>query len=111
ARLFAADGSSLVLVARREQRLHELAEELQQKHGTRPSVIVADLSRPGSAEQIFEELQTAGVEPDVLVNNAGFGQLGRFEEIDPARQLNMIQVNVTALVHLTRLFLPGMISR
>lgn len=111
ASLFAADGSQLVLVARREDRLQQLASELESKHGTKSIVIAADLSQPESSERVFSTLQEQGVEVDVLVNNAGFGQLGRFAEIDLQRQLNMIQVNVAALVHLTRKFLPGMIER
>ena len=101
ASLFAADGSQLVLVARREDRLQQLASELESKHGTKSIVIAADLSQPESSERVFSTLQEQGVEVDVLVNNAGFGQLGRFAEIDLQRQLNMIQVNVAALVHLS----------
>lgn len=111
ARLFAADGSKLVLVARSGEKLRELASELEAAHGVEVRVIVKDLSIPDAPTQIFDELQAAGSQVDVLVNNAGFGILGTTAELDLEEQLNMLQVNVMALTHLTRLFLPGMLER
>jgi short-subunit dehydrogenase len=100
-----------VLVARREDRLRQLAEELGAAHGKTVRVLPEDLSDPGSPEAIFDRLRDDGVVVDVLVNNAGFGARGPFARLDTQRQLDMLQVNVAALTHLTRLLLPGMLER
>jgi uncharacterized protein len=109
ARLFAADGHDLVLVARSRDKLARLAEELKGKHGVEARVLAADLARPESPREIFEELDGGAV--DALVNNAGFGSYGLFAETDLKSELDLLQVNVVALTHLTKLFLPGMIAR
>jgi uncharacterized protein len=111
ARLFAADKCDLVLVARNRAALEKLAEELRRNHGVEAVVLTKDLSDPSAAQGIFEELSARGISVDVLVNDAGFGLCGDFAELPEQRQLDMIQVNVTALTHLTRLFLQGMIER
>ncbi|HEX7312682.1 MAG TPA: SDR family oxidoreductase [Pyrinomonadaceae bacterium] len=111
ARLFAADGHDLVLVARSRDKLARLAEELKGKHGVAARVLAADLARPESPREIFDELQGAGVGVDALVNNAGFGSYGLFAETDLKSELDLLQVNVVALTHLTKLFLPGMLAR
>lgn len=111
ARLFAADRSNLVLVARRQEKLQQLADELKAAHGVEVRVVPADLADPAAPQAIFDQLQSAGVLVDVVVNNAGFGARGRIADLPIQRQVDMVQVNVTALVHLTRLFLPGMTSR
>jgi short-subunit dehydrogenase len=111
ARLFAADGADLVLLARRETRLQELAEELRRAHGAMVGVVAGDLADPGVPGDLAEDLAEKGIEIDVLVNNAGFGARGPVGDIDLDRQLAMLQVNVTALTHLTRLFLPAMQAR
>ena len=111
ARCFAADRSDLILVARNTVALESLAAELQARHGIKVCVVTADLSRPDSPAAVFAEAGRAGLAVDVLVNNAGFGLHGSFAEIPLARQLEILQVNVTALVALTGLFLPGMIER
>jgi short-subunit dehydrogenase len=108
---FAADGCRLVLVARNTAALQSLAAELQQKHKIETFVLTADLSLPETPARIFKELQGRGIVVDVLVNNAGFGALGTFAELPLQRQLEMLQVNITALTELTGLFLPGMIQR
>ena len=109
AKCFAADRSNLILVARNTTALETLAAELRREHKTEVHVIMADLTRPESPQNIFDELQGRGIIVDVLVNNAGFGLHGRFAELPLARQLEIIQVNVAALVALTGLFLPGMV--
>ena len=109
--LFARDDYPLVLVARRAQRLEETAEALRRRHGIRVSVIAKDLSLPHAPEEIFSALQRAAVSVGVLVNNAGFGAHGPFAAGDVETELAQVQVNVTALTHLTRLFLPGMLER
>lgn len=111
ARLFAADRSDLVLVARRGERLEALAAELKAKHGIEARVVVKDLAAVGAAEEIRESLRNRGVTVDVLVNNAGFGIQGRFHEIDAVRQSEMVRLNVLALTELTCAFLPGMVQR
>jgi len=111
ARLFAADGADLVLLARREPRLRELAGELTERHGVAAHVLAFDLADPAAAEHIEERLGRDGLSVDVLVNNAGLGARGPFEDGDAARQLEMLRVNVVALTRLTRLLLPGMLRR
>jgi short-subunit dehydrogenase len=111
ARLFAADKSSLVLVARRKEKLEEIAAELRSKYGIDVRVVAADLGRPDAPQEVVDRLAAEKVTIDVLVNNAGFGALGAFAELDTARQVEMVQVNVAALTHLTRLLLPDMIER
>ena len=73
--------------------------------------MAADLARPDAPQAIADELAREGTGVDVLVNNAGFGAMGPFAELDAARQVEMVQVNIAALTHLTRLLLPGMIGR
>ena len=111
ARLFAADGHDLVLVARSRDKLARLAEELEGKHGVGARVVASDLARPEAPRELFDELQGAGVAVDALVNNAGFGSYGLFAETDLQSELELLQVNVVALTHLTKLFMPGMIAR
>jgi len=109
ARLFAADGYNLVVVARRADALEELVRDLTAAYHVSARAIAADLSQPGAGRTIAAAL--AGTPVDVVVNNAGFGAHGPVAEIPLDRQLEMIQVNVTALTELTRLFLPGMLER
>lgn len=111
ARLFAADGSDLILVARREAELQALADDMSASHGISARVMTEDLSDPAAPQRIADRLAADGVAVDVLVNNAGFGLRGPAAELDLQRQLDMLQVNVTALTHLTRLLLPQMIAR
>lgn len=100
-----------MLVARRRDRLDQLATELHQTYGVQTTVIAADLSDPKAPLHLHEELTRAGIEVEFLVNNAGFGANGAFAELELTRQLDMIELNVTALAHLTGLVLPAMITR
>ena len=111
AKLFAADRHDLVLVARRKDRLDALAAELRAQHGVATHVVAADLAHPDGWRAVVAEVGRLGVEIDFLVNNAGFGSNGAFAELDGEREIAMVQVNVTAVVGLTRAFLPGMIAR
>jgi short-subunit dehydrogenase len=111
ARIFARDNHNLVLVARTAAKLRQLASELEKAHGTRSLILAADLSEPGASGYVLDHTKRADVIVDVLVNNAGFGQYGLFAESDLEECLRQIQLNVTALTHLTRLYLPGMIER
>src|SRR5687767_6476364 len=110
ARLLAVD-HDLILTARRAEPLHALAAAVEQSHATTCHVFPADLADPAAPRQLFDAITAAGLTVDVLVNNAGFGDLGPFAKADTAKILRMIQVNVTALTELTALFLPGMLSR
>ena len=110
ARLFAAGGYDLVLVARSADKLEELAGELR-KHGGAARVLAKDLASPESPEEVFRELEAAGVAVDVLVNNAGFATYGPFAETDLGRELEELQLNVATLTHLTKKLLPGMLAR
>ncbi len=111
AHCFAADGSRLVLLARRGSELQKLSEELRGAHQTDARVLVADLVRPETPTHVMTFLQNHGLKVDVLVNNAGFGAQGTFAVLPLERQLQMVQVNVMAPTHLARLLLPGMIER
>ena len=111
ARQLAARGMHLILVARREDRLKQLAEELDTRHGTRCEVIVADLSVPEEAGRLFKEVTTRGVEVELLINNAGFGFVGTVDDTKPQRMMEMIRLNIAALTELTYLFLPAMLQR
>src|SRR5580658_166298 len=107
AKCFAADKSNLVLAARNTAAMESLAAELRREHKIEVQVITADLTQPEAPQKVFDELEGRGIAVDVLVNNAGFGLHGSFVELPPERQLEIVQVNVSALVALTRLFLPG----
>ena len=109
AELFARDGHQLVLVARNEARLTELAANLRNQFHVETEVIVQDLSAPDASQHVFDRLQ--GKPIDFLINNAGFGTHGPFAESDVQSQLAMLQVNIVALTHLTRLILPQMLKR
>ena len=111
ARLFAADGHDLVLLARSRDKLARLADELGREHNVSARVVASDLARAEAPGEVFEELEGAGVTVDALVNNAGFGSYGLFAETDLKHELGLLQVNVVALTHLTKLFLPGMLRR
>ncbi|HUB86456.1 MAG TPA: SDR family oxidoreductase [Verrucomicrobiae bacterium] len=109
AEYFGNDGCRMILVARNTQALENLADELNREYRIQTTVLTADLSLPETPKRIFSELQATNIHVDVLVNNAGFGLHGAFDELDLHRQMEMVQVNVAALTELTRLFLPGMI--
>jgi short-subunit dehydrogenase len=109
--LFAADGWDLVLVARDAGKLGEVSRELQERHGAHCTVLPADLADPAAPAAIVRDIQERGLVVEALVNNAGFGLRGSFAETDIARELKMIQLNVVAPTHLTKLVLPGMLGR
>ncbi|HUB81500.1 MAG TPA: SDR family oxidoreductase [Bryobacteraceae bacterium] len=109
AKLCAAGGYDVVLLARRAPRLHQLAADLAKTYGIKARPLVADLADSAAPAAIFEQLN--GTPIDILINNAGFGMRGPFAESDWARGAGLIEVNMVALAHLTRLFLPQMIHR
>lgn len=107
----AVGGTNLVLTARRADRLVQLAHALRSRHGIRAEVCVADLAQPSAPQEIFDFTAAANLPIDLLINNAGFGQYGEFSEVSAPRLLEMVQVNCSAVVHLTHIFLPQMIER
>ena len=111
ARELAAGGANLVLTARRSDRLAALAAELSAKHPVQAQICAADLAQPLGPQEIFSFTEEKGITVDLLVNNAGFGAYGEFSKVRLDRLLQMTQVNVSAVVHLTHLYLPGMLAR
>ena len=111
ARIFARGKHNLILVARTADKLRQVASELEKAHGARSLVLAVDLTEPGAPAYILDQTTRAGIPVDVLVNNAGFGQYGLFAENDLEQCLRQIQLNVTTLTHLTRLYLPEMLGR
>ena len=109
ANIFARDGHNVVLVARSEAKLRELAAELESRHRIAARVVVADLARTHAPQRVADAVKGLAIE--FLINNAGYGVAGKFVETDLEAELEMIQVNVTALTHLTKLFLPAMVAR
>jgi short-subunit dehydrogenase len=110
AKIHAEHRDDLVLVARNKIKLDALKEFVKEKHGTIVHTIEKDLSIPGTAAEVFDELELKGIRVNYLINNAGFGDFGLFARSDWNKLERMISLNITALTHLTRLFLPGMIE-
>jgi uncharacterized protein len=106
----AAGGAHLVLTARRRERLDALAKTLGAKHKIKTEAVAADLAEANGPEKIFAFTKEKGITVDLLVNNAGFGHYGEFPEAPLQRLLEMVQVNCSAVVHLTRLYLPEMVE-
>jgi len=111
ARRLASEGHNLVLVARSEKILHELCDELMLKHQITAHYVATDLTAYGAHEELFKETERFGFEIDWLINNAGFGAMGDFAGLEITRAMDMISLNVSALVSLTHLYLPGMRKR
>jgi len=107
----ACGGTHLILTARRRERLQELAAQLHSKHKINAEILEADLAQPSAPNEIFQFTKEKGIAVDLLINNAGFGQYGEFSSVDHQRLLDMVQVNCTAVLHCTCLFLPDMIAR
>ena len=107
----AAGGTHLILTARRKDRLEELAKALTAKHKVKTEIFVADLAEPSAPGKIFAFTREKGIEIDLLINNAGFGQYGEVPAVETKRLLDMVHVNCSAVVHLTRLYLPQMVAR
>ena len=111
ARYHAAKGGDLVLVARSGDALEQLKQELASAHNVKVVVITADLSQPESAESIYQQTEAAGIQIDILINNAGFGGHGKFHQRELAKDQAMMQVNMVSLINLTHLYLQGMVAR
>ena len=109
--IHAKTGGNLVIIARSENKLNNLKKELEQQYKIYVIVIAKDLSDLNAPKEIYDEVKKQGIEIDYLINNAGFGALGKFHELDLARQISMINLNITALTALTHLFLPEFVKR
>jgi uncharacterized protein len=110
AKVFAKEGHNLVLVARSEETLNALKKQLEEEYDVKIKVIVKDLKYYSAPLEIYDEVKNSGINVNVLVNNAGFCTYGKFSETDLETELEMIQVNITALTHLTKLFLKDMVE-
>jgi len=108
---FATDRHNLIIIARQEQRLRQIAEDLTTRFGIAVKVIAADLTQPDAPQKITDAVRHDSLQVDYLVNNAGYGLGGKFVETDLTVELGMMQVNMMALVALTKLFLPDMVAR
>ena len=111
ATIHAERGGNLILVARSKDKLNELKVELEKKHKVLVSIILKDLSAAGAAKELFNEVQSLSIQVDYLMNNAGFGLVGKFHELPWERQMQMINLNMIALIELTYLFLQEMVPR
>ncbi len=111
ARELAARGHGVTLVARREERLTELAANLAEAHGIRAEVIAADLGEDGERDRLASELEARGLTVEILVNNAGFGDNGYLNETDRERVTSMVRLNCEALLDLQARFTPAMVER
>lgn len=107
----ASKGKNIVLVARTESKLNQLAERIERTYQVRAEVIVSDLSEVEAPQNVYEECQNRGIHIDMLINNAGFATHGCFEQLDGSRQQEEIMLNVLALTNMTHLFLPGMLQK
>ncbi len=111
ARLLAARGLGVTVVARREDKLKDLAAELASRHGVRSEYIAADLTDEASRTAIGTELEDRALAVNVLVNNAGLTTMGPVSRSDPAREIALVRTDVEAVVHLCSMFVPGMVER
>ncbi|HKY06467.1 MAG TPA: SDR family oxidoreductase [Blastocatellia bacterium] len=111
ARKLASRGANLFLVARTEEKLRSLSDELQNSYGVRADYFALDLSTDGAAARLFDETDRHGVKVDLLINNAGFGSFGEFCALPVERELQMIHLNIVALVDLTHRYLNAMLAR
>lgn len=111
AKLHAREGHQLVLVARNQQRLNEIKSEWESFYKIQVHTLALDLSEPKSAETLFNWTEGQGIQIDYLINNAGFGDFGLFHESNWEKSERMIQLNITSLTHLCKLYLPKMVSR
>lgn len=111
AHLFARDGYRLVLLARNRNTLRQIGDDLQARYSVTVRIAPKDLAHPATPAELYQELQEAGIVLDVLVNNAGFGLAGAFQGTDWNKEAEMMQVNMVAVTHLTKLFLPQIRAR
>lgn len=108
--IFACDGYDLVLVARNGDRLEEIKKEMEEKYNVSATVVAVDLCSEDGAQKVYDATSSAGIKVDVLVNNAGFGDFGKFYMSDINKQIRMVDLNCTALMQLCHLYLGDMVK-
>ncbi len=111
ARVFAEKGYNLVLVARRKEPMEMLADEVNKKYGIETSIVIQDLAQEGAGKKLYEAIDHMGIHPDILINNAGFADYGKFVERGWEKVRDMIMVNILALTEITRMFAADMVRR
>jgi uncharacterized protein len=111
AKLFAKDGYDVVLVSRNGEKLQDVAQEIKSQYDVRTIVIEKDLAKQGAAEELYNEVTRQHIQIDVLVNNAGVGERGFFTDTDMDKELAIIQLNIIALMQLTKYFMKDMVER
>lgn len=109
-KIHAEKGGDLIIVARSEDKLNELKKELEEKYKINVFVISMDLTKPNAAKEIYEQVQIAGLKVDYLINNAGFGGLGKFNERELELDIQMINLNISVLTALTHYFLQDFVK-
>ena len=107
----AAGGTNIVLVARRRDRLEELAAQLVAQGGVRAEICASDLANPEAPEKIMNFARANGIEIDLLINNAGFGAYGEYPKVELSRQLEMVNVNISLVMRMTHVFAQPMMER
>ncbi|WP_353616273.1 SDR family oxidoreductase [Bacillus sp. es.034] len=108
---FAGSGHDVILVARSEEKLLALSQEITNKYEVKAHVFISDLSKSQATKKLYDEIKAQGIRVDILINNAGFGLFGEFEETELSKELDMIQVNITALTELSKYIGKDMVSR
>lgn len=108
--IFARDGYDVVLVARNGDRLEEIKKDIESKYKVKATVIAKDLCASNGAQEVYSATKQAGIEINVLVNNAGFGDFGEFHRSDLSKQVRMVDLNCIALMELCHLYIPDMIK-
>lgn len=111
AKLFAQNGYNLVLVARGEYELGDIAQRLGSEHNVEVLPIVKDLFDRNAAEEVYQRVKASGIDIEILVNDAGQGQYGEFIDTDLQREIDIVQLNIVSLISLTKFFLRDMVSR
>jgi short-subunit dehydrogenase len=109
-KIHAEKGGDLIVIARSENKLNELKKELEENYKINVFVIPKDLTKPNAAKEIYEQIQTAGLKVNYLINNAGFGGLGKFHERELEQDLDMINLNISVLTALTHYFLQDFVK-
>lgn len=107
----ASRGANLILVARREEQLRQVQADISEIHGVEVSIFPVDLGSESARDQLCDDLRTAKIDIDILINNAGFGLFGEFRDVDWDRTDEMLQLDIVALTHLTRMFVGPMVER
>jgi short-subunit dehydrogenase len=110
AKIHAKKGGNLILTARRKDELEAIKKDLESRYDIKVETIIKDLALPNSSQELYDKIKSAKMKVDYLINNAGFGYFGKFSETNWTKELNMINLNITALVHLTKLYINDMLS-